>query len=58
MDAHPKAIQKLEFVRQLNKVNAAADDDDDDDESMFVLTILEKIKETRFKSSQGSVTLL
>ena len=27
-------------------------------ESMFVLTILEKIKETRLKFSQGSVTVL
>ena len=25
---------------------------------MFILTILEKIKETRFKFSQGSVTVL
>ena len=28
------------------------------DQSMFVLTILEKIKETRLKFSQGSVTVL
>ena len=27
-------------------------------ESMFILTILEKIKETRWKSSQGGVTVL
>ena len=67
LDADPKAIQKLKFVGQLNKLYAAAaaaagdnddDDDDDDTESMFILTILEKIKETRLKSSQGSVTVL
>ena len=33
-------------------------DADDDAESMFILTILEKIKETRLKFSQGSVTVL
>ena len=30
----------------------------DNNQSMFVLTILEKIKETRLKISQGSVTVL
>ena len=30
----------------------------DNDESMFVLTILEKIKETRLKFSSESVTVL
>ena len=29
-----------------------------DDQSMYVWTILEKIKETRLKFSQGSVTVL
>ena len=32
--------------------------DASNDQSMFVLTILEKIKETRLKFSQGSVTVL
>ena len=54
LDADPKAVQQLEFVGQLkndnNKIVA--------DESMFVLTILEIIKETRLKFPQGSVTVL
>ena len=52
--------QKItEFVGQLNKI------DDNDDavkadvrQSMFLLPILERIKETRLKFSQGSVTVL
>ena len=35
-----------------------ATDAGDNDQSMFVLTILEKLKETRLKLSQGSVTVL
>ena len=35
-----------------------ATDGRDNDQSMFVLAILEKIKETRLKFSQGSVTVL
>ena len=31
---------------------------DNNDQSMFVLTILEKLKQTRLKFSQGSVTVL
>ena len=30
----------------------------DEQESMFILTILEKIKETKSNNSQGSVTVL
>ena len=52
--ADPKAIQQIEFVGQLIKPN----NNNNVVESMFVLTILEKIKETRFKFSQGSVTVL
>ena len=52
--ADPKAIQQIEFVGQLMKPN----NNNNVIESMFVLTILEKIKETRFKFSQGSVTVL
>ena len=52
--SNPKAIQQLEFVRKFKKLNK----NDNNCESMFVLTILEKIKETRLKFSQGSVTLL
>ena len=55
LDADSKAIQQIEIVGQLKKLDAAADDDD---ESMFILTILVKIKETRLKYSQGNVTIL
>ena len=40
LDADPKAIQQIEFVGQLKKLN----DDNNNVESMFVLTILEKIE--------------
>ena len=54
LDANPKAIQQIEFIGQLK--NAA--DAIDDDESMFVLImILENIKETRLKFSQGKSTV-
>ena len=59
LDADPKVIQEIEFVGQLKKLDA--DDNATDvgnDQSMFVLTILEKIKETRLKFSGGSVTVL
>ena len=52
LDADPKAIQQIELVGQLKKLN-----DDDNVESMFILKILEKIKEARLKFSQGSVTV-
>ena len=52
--ADPKAIQEIAFIGQLtnpdNKIVA--------NESMFDLTILEKIKETRLKFSKESVTVL
>ena len=35
-----------------------ATDAGDDDQSKFVLAILEKVKETRLKNSQGSVRVL
>ena len=54
LDVDPKAIQQIEFIGQLkntdNKVVAK--------ESMFFLTILQKVKETRLKFSQESVTVL
>ena len=52
--SNPKAIQPIEFVGQLKN----PDNEIVANESMFVLTILEKIKETRLKFSQGSVTVL
>ena len=59
LDADLKAIQQIQFIGQLKKL----DDDDNaatagNDQFMFVLTILEKMKETRLKFSQGSVTVL
>ena len=54
LDADPKAIQQIELVGQLKNPDGAVAAN----ESMFVLTILEKIKETRLKFSQGSVTVL
>ena len=55
LDADPKAIQQIEFVGQLKNTNGV---NADGIQSMFVLTILEKIKETRIKFPQGSVTVL
>ena len=54
LDADPKAIQQIEFVKKLNIVGGI---NTDGAESVFILTILEKIKETRSKTSQGSVTI-
>ena len=54
LDADPESIQKIEFVGKLKKLDA----DDNNQESMFVSTILEKIKETKLKFSQGSVTVI
>ena len=47
LDAHPKAIQQIEFVGQLKN----PDDAFVANECMFVLTIFKKIKETRLKFS-------
>ena len=43
LDADPKAIQQIEFVGKLKKVN----DNNNKVESMFISTILRKIKEMR-----------
>ena len=60
LDADSKAIQEIEFVGQLRKLDANdnAIDVAGNDQSLFVLTILKKNKEMRLKSSQGSVTVL
>ena len=59
IDTNLKAIQEREFVGQLkqfdNNGNAA---DACNIQSMFVLMILEKIKETSLKFSQGSILVL
>ena len=55
LDADAKAIQQIKFVGQLKNVDGM---NADRAESIFILTILEKIKETRLKLPQGSVTVL
>lgn len=53
-----KSIQQIEFIGQLQNLDANCNATDaGNDQSMFVLTILEKIKETRLTFSQGSVTV-
>ena len=54
LDADPEAIQQIEFIGQLKNVDGI---NADGAESMFILTILEEIKEMRLKFSQGSVTV-
>ena len=53
LDVDPKAFQQIKFIGQLKKLN---NDNNNNLESMFILTILEEIKETRSKLSQGSAT--
>ena len=59
LDADLKEIQHTEFVKQLTKLdsNDNATDAACNYQSMSVLTILEKIKKTRLKFSQGSITV-
>ena len=54
LNADAKAIQEIEFVGQLKKTDGK---NADGTGSMFVLTVLENIKKTRFKFSQESVTV-
>ena len=59
LNAVLKAIQQIEFVGRLKNLDANGNTiDAGNDQSIFVLTILEKIKEIRLKFSQGSVTVL
>ena len=59
LDADLKTIQQIEFIGQVKKLDKNANATDaDNDQSLFVLTILEKIQETRLKFPQGSVTVL
>ena len=55
LDADPKSIQQVEFAGQLKNLDGI---NGDGSQNMFVLTILEKIKETRLKFSHGSVIVL
>ena len=53
LEAYPKAIQQIEFVGQSKKLG-----DGDNAESIFISTILEKIKEAKLKLSQRRLTVL
>ena len=55
LDADPKAIEQIEFVGHLINIDGV---NADGTKYMFVLTILEKIKEARLKISQGGVPIL
>ena len=55
LDADPKAIQQMEHFEQLKNTDNI---NVDVTQNMFILTILEKIKETRLTFSQGSVKIL
>ena len=58
LDTDPKVIQQIEIVGQLNKLHAEDNGTDaGNDQSMFVLTILEKIRKTRLKFSRGNTTV-
>ena len=50
----PKSIQQIKFAGQLKKL----ENRNADAESTLIVTILEKIKETKLKFSQGSVAVL
>ena len=54
LHADSKATQQIEFIGQLKK----PDDKIVANESMFALTTLERIKETRVTFSQRSVSLI
>ena len=58
LDTDSKAIQQLEFIGQLKKLDDNYNIANYDAQSIFVLTIFRKHKKTRLKFSQGSVTVL
>ena len=51
LNVNPKPIQQKKIVGKLQNINVV---NVDDTQSIFVLTILEKIKETKLKFSQGN----
>ena len=55
LDTDPKTIEQIEFVGKFKNVDGI---NDDGTEYMFVSTMLEKIRETSLKFSQGSLTVL
>ena len=54
LDADSKVIQQIEFIEQWKRLNI----NNNNGQFMFILTMLEKNKETRLKFSQGSIRLL
>ena len=59
LNADIKATKKIEFFAQLKKLDVTSNATHAvNEQCMFVLTILEKIKETRLQFSQGIVTVL
>ena len=59
LDADPNAIKQIGSVGRLKRLDNDGNATDAwADNCIFFLTILEKIKETRLKISQGSVTIL
>ena len=52
LDVDPKTIQQIELGRQLNNVDGT---NADGAKSMFIFTVLEKIKEERLKLSPRSI---
>ena len=56
LDADAKTIQQKEFVVQLKKLDANSTEVDNY-QSMFVLATWKKIKETKLKFSQWSITV-
>ena len=55
-----KQFIQIELVGQLRKNNldANATDAENNNDYTYVLTLLKKVKETKLKFSQGSVTVL
>ena len=59
LDADSKAIQQIKLVGELKILDAdGIATDAGHDQSMFALTILDKITETRSKFCEGSATVL
>ena len=59
LDADRKAIQQTEFAEKLKKLDKSGNATDlGNDQSMFILTISEKIKETRLGFFEGSVRVM
>ena len=52
--ADPRATQQIEFIGQLKNEDGKKADETQD---VLILTILEKIKETRLEFSQGGLTI-